>query len=86
MNAAEASRALHMEQRAIEESMKALADVGILIGENDQHFRYSPLSMFADSIDETAKMYNERRTAVINFIYAAPMRSFSDAFKLNGQD
>ncbi len=86
MTVAEATRFLHMEHRAIEESVKDFANANIMVVDKEGACRYSPSGTLADSIDETAKMYNERRTAVINFIYAGPMRSFSDAFRLTGEE
>jgi hypothetical protein len=78
-----------MEPRALADCMKSFFNAGILVSSGDDRFEYAPKpASLAESVDETAKMYNERRTAVINFIYAAPMRNFSDAFrlKLNGED
>lgn len=86
MTSAEASRSLHMEHRAVEESIKDFANSNIMVIDQEGGCRYSPPGALSDSIDETAKMYNERRTAVINFIYAGPMRSFSDAFRLSGEE
>jgi hypothetical protein len=63
--------------------MRTFASVGILHIAGDQRYKYSPPIILSESIDETAKMYSERKIGVINFIYAAPMHSFSDAFKLN---
>lgn len=40
----------------------------------------------SETIEETARMYDERKTAIISFVYASPMRSFSDAFILKPQE
>ncbi|HEY9777597.1 MAG TPA: hypothetical protein V6C81_27785 [Planktothrix sp.] len=69
--------------------MKSLADAGILVRDGEQRFKYAPKpASMTEAVEETAKMYNERRTAVINFIYAAPMRNISDSFspKIEAED
>ncbi|HEY9713235.1 MAG TPA: hypothetical protein V6C72_07180 [Chroococcales cyanobacterium] len=83
MDANQACRAMHMELPALEECLDSLVESGILVKDSDNRFRYAPKNgALADSIDESARMYGERRPAVINFIYSAPMRNFSDSFKL----
>ncbi|MGH9549423.1 MAG: hypothetical protein ACRD3W_08610, partial [Terriglobales bacterium] len=83
MTVFEAARALYMEPPALQSGVNSLLNSGILVKEGDQSFKYAPSSgTLADAVDETARVYNEKRTAVINFIYASPMQSFSDAFKL----
>lgn len=76
-----------MEQRVIESSVRALIDAKILVREGEQHIRYFPDSNAdGDAIEELAKSYQTRPTAVINFIYASPLKSFSDAFKLKQEN
>lgn len=77
---------MHIEARVLEESLKEFVKNNILRTDDNQNFKYSPALNFVDSIEETARMYNERRTAVVNFIYAAPLRGFSDAFKFGCDD
>lgn len=82
MDVLEASRALRMESRALEEYIKFLAAAGILVRDDNQHYAYAPqFTALSEAIDEAEKMYSERRVAVVDFIYASPRRNFSDALK-----
>ena len=48
---------------------------------------YAPSSnALRDAVDQTAKLYSERRVAVINLIFSTPLKSLSDAFKLRQED
>ncbi|MBS1953309.1 MAG: hypothetical protein JST89_03930 [Cyanobacteria bacterium SZAS-4] len=78
MNIAEVSRMMHMEHSAIDLSLQAFALSGILSIDDDQRYRYSPNYALSNSIDETARMFSERRIAVINFIYAVPAAISND--------
>lgn len=69
----EASQLMHMEHPAIDVSLQAFATSGILSVDDDKRYRYSPNFALSNSIDETARMFSERRIAVINFIYATPV-------------
>ena len=80
MSALEVSRAMHLEQRHLENYIKSLTCAGILLLLPDQRYLYCPRSCkLSDAIDDTARSYSEKRTAVINFIYSMPVPSFSDA-------
>ncbi len=82
LTVAEASRILCITPRATESGIKALVGSGILIQETSHNFKYAATGMVSQSVDEIERMYKEKRTAVINFIYASPVQSLSDAFKL----
>ncbi len=82
----EAGRSLYLEPRAIESGIQSLVAAGILKKIDDNLYQYDPTPFLSVAIDETAKMYSERRTAVINFIYASPMRTFADAFRLKPEE
>lgn len=80
----EVSRALYLEPGVVGPAVRSLADAGVLSADSEKEvYKYDPkLSKLADAINEMEKTYNLRRTALINFIYAAPMKRFADAFKL----
>lgn len=87
MSVAEVSRSLYMEQRMLDSCINAFVSAGILVRESNQQYSYMPnTAAAAAAIDEIARLYSERRTGVINFIYASPMDSFSDAFKLTKEN
>lgn len=86
MSVIEAGRLLYLEPQAIQSGIEAFVNSGILVRRDNQQFEYAPSPSLSGAIDETAKMYSERRTAVINFIYASPMRSFADAFRLRPEE
>lgn len=69
MTVAEVSRSLYMEQKILEACIESFVHSGILLKEN-QRFFYAPGSGTTTAIEEIARLYGERRTAVINFIYA----------------
>lgn len=76
------SSALYMDPKAIEQWSKALSAEGILAKDGNNNFKYGPVSNSdADTIEELAKLYQTRATAVVNFIYSSPVRSYSDAGK-----
>ncbi|SRR5579883_1689531 len=78
----ETSRALYTEQNVIAAGVDSFVNAGLFYRDSDQKFAYAPNSKFAGTVAELATLYNERRTAVIQFIYASPMKSFSDAFSI----
>lgn len=71
-SSAELSRKLYIEARVLEPAIESFASAGIL--KRDQQtsrISYLPESEgLASDIEETAKAYRERRTALINFIHA----------------
>ncbi|MBY0551422.1 MAG: hypothetical protein K2W95_29345 [Candidatus Obscuribacterales bacterium] len=69
MTVAEVSRLLYMEQKILEACIESFVHTGILLKEN-QRFLYAPGPNATTAIEEIARLYGERRTAVINFIYA----------------
>ena len=65
----EASRMMHMEHPAIDASLRGFVMSGILSLDGENRYRYSATNALSYSIDETARMYSERKIAVINYIY-----------------
>lgn len=52
---------------------------------HDGTFSYSPPAADVEFIEELERLYNARRSTVINFIYSQPIdsiRDFADAFKI----
>lgn len=80
---AELSRNLYLEARVLEPALEFFANAGIL--KRDQEtalITYAPVSQsLAEDIEETARAYRERRTALINVIYTPSLQQFADAFK-----
>ncbi len=82
----EVSRSLYIEPRVLEPVVKRFLESGILQSK-DEAFVYEPNSeSLRTAIDETERMYRERRTALINLIYAPPLQHFADAFKFCIED
>lgn len=68
----EASRALQMEPVAAEDCVKSFALKQILVEVEHGRYLFSPAAILSKAIDETERIYSQRRPTVINFIYAQP--------------
>ena len=56
-----------------------------LVSSREGTFSFSPVPADGEFIEELERLYNARRSTVINFIYSQPIdsiRNFADAFKL----
>lgn len=82
----ETSRILCTTPRAASAGIKALMGSGILVQESPSKYKYVATGSASQAVDEIERMYKERRTAVINLIYASPMQSLSDAFNLRQKE
>jgi hypothetical protein len=68
---AEASNSLYMGTTAISVAIQYFVRNGILSDEGNGRFRFaSPPDTVSDALDSTARMFAERRTAIIDLIYA----------------
>ncbi len=75
-----------MDPKALESAVIAFVGSGFLKEDGNHLYKYDAERTAVDAIDETARMYQERRTVVVNYIYSAPMRSFADAFKFKPEE
>lgn len=82
----EASRCLYMTPLVIEPGLTHFVNAGILQKSGTEQFAYAPSGAVADAIDETARLYKERRTTVVNFIYSLPVPGRCDAVQNNSTD
>lgn len=58
-----------------------------LIKNQPNGYVYAPATTaLRDAIEQTARVYSERRVAVINLIFSAPLKSLSDAFRLRSEE
>ena len=83
MSLQELSRALYLERRVLEPAIDSFENAGMLTRKEDSDIvTYAPESdSLAEAIEETADTYRERRSSLINVIYAPPLQHFADAFK-----
>lgn len=82
----EVSRLLYMEPLEVEATARTFASAGILTSERDA-YRYAPRDNYmSDDIDETVRMYSQRRIAVINCIYAASLHFLSEVTALKREE
>lgn len=90
-----AARAFSDEELAVElrsgrgmarDSLRALADIGVVELDSDRRARYRPATPALDQLLQRLKSaYQTRPVSVLDAIYSAPpraIRSFADAFKL----
>lgn len=81
---AELSRSLYLEERVLSPAIEAFHSAGFIRRLADSCLEFAPEDpALAQDIEETAKAYRERRTALINHIYAPPLQHFADAFKFS---
>lgn len=73
MTPTEVSCALQLEQLAVEECIKMFASKNIFALIDNERYLFSPAAVLTKAIEETEKIYCQRRLSVINFIYAEPM-------------
>ena len=68
-----------------------LAAAGLVMaaGSGEQRYRFDGAGPHARAVEEIAAVYQQRRFAIIDIIYdrgLSDLRSFSDAFRLQGED
>ena len=86
MTSREIANTLYLSPDAIENALSKFEKNGILksIDNGAKSYIYGPKdSDLDDAIKQTARAYAERRVAIINQIFASPLQSFSDAFRLS---
>jgi hypothetical protein len=86
------SEKLHCGLQSAKTQLKALAQSQLLtFSENNEpqyHFQTFSPDLHSD-VQAIAKLYHERRTSVIEFIYASPVekiKTFANAFKIRKDD
>lgn len=80
-------RELRASQFLVSDGLKALERAGLVIGDSDGAWRYSPPGdVLGQLCDRLEHAYRERPVTVVNIIAAAPptVQSLADAFKLKG--
>jgi predicted transcriptional regulator len=81
------ARAMYMDSGALQPGLQHLINCGVVVRSKDgpkEHdtYLFQPKPELAQTIEELATTYAEKRLKVINIIFAKPMLSFADAFKL----
>jgi hypothetical protein len=67
----EASRSLYMEPAVIAMAVQSFVRANILLEDGNGRYRFAPPpGTVSEALDSTATMFNERRTTVIDLIYA----------------
>ena len=85
--AADASRALYTSEETVATQLADLHQHGFVVLESGApgRYRYEPRTAdLKQAVADLEAAYKERRVAIINFIYSAPVdkvRTFSDAFR-----
>jgi len=81
------ARAMYMESSALQPGLHQLINCGAIVKSKDgqkelETYLFQPKPEIAQTIEDLAAAYSEKRLKVINIIFAKPMLSFADAFKL----
>lgn len=78
----EIARELYISDEAVAKQLSKFARDGIVVQENQKHFKYQPVSTeIAKTLDELESLYSKRRVAITDMIYRQSdesMQSFSD--------
>ena len=89
LTAGEISRALYAAESGMAEQLNDLVSKGLayVTQAPESRFRYRPAEEdeLDKAVDSLARLYKERRVAVISLIYSEPIdkaRSFADAFRI----
>lgn len=89
LTSSEIARALYLSPEAIERALSTFEKEGLLksVFQSAKAYYYAPAnSELRDSIDQTSRIYSERRVALINSIVSSSIQSFSDAFVIKEGD
>ncbi len=79
-------KSIQSSHESVASNLRYFAQSGFLTIESPANYRYSPETPeLARLVSELVKSYRERRVAVIDAIYKAPLdpiRNFADAFRI----